>query len=436
VTTLLLNHFFPPDPAPTGLLTADLARELAAQGCAVTVICGRAGYRQGEAAERPPVRVLQVPALPFGRGAASRMACYLSFLAGALARGLAAGKPEVVVTLTTPPLLSLVGAAIQRLRGARHYIWEMDVYPDVAVALGVLKPHSRLTRALGALADYARRRADGIIVLGPCMKDRLAARGIPPERIHVAENWADGRLIQPLPFPGEMGIVPRMADTATPEHENPGQAGASTGGPPSQSPIFEGVPTSPLTVLYSGNLGLAHDFDTVCAAMARLASDARFQFVFAGDGPRRRTVEDFCRAHAIRNARFLPYQESARLSEHFGACHVGLVTQTPESLGTVVPSKIYALMAAARPVIFIGPRQATPALTLERFRCGWQIDPGDSESLIALLQLLASNPGLLRDAGHRARQAFLQHYDLPIGVARIAAILQLSKTTQTLATSR
>jgi colanic acid biosynthesis glycosyl transferase WcaI len=413
VTTLLLNHFFPPDSAPTGLLTADLARELVAQGRAVTVICGRGGYRQGEAAGRLPVRVLEVPGLPFGRGAASRMACYLSFLAGALARGLAAGKPELVVTLTTPPLLSLVGAAIQRLRGARHYIWEMDVYPDVAVALGVLKPHSRLTRALGALADYARRRADGVIVLGPCMRDRLAARGIPPERIHVAENWADGELIRPLPFPGEM-------ETGWAVHEG----------------TAEPVPTSPLTVLYSGNLGLAHDFDTICAAMARLASDARFQFVFAGDGPRRRTVEDFCRAHAIHNARFLPYQQSARLSEHFGACHVGLVTQTPESLGTVVPSKIYALMAAARPVIFIGPRQATPALTLERFRCGWQIDPGDSESLIALLQLLASNPGLLREAGHRARQAFLQHYDLPIGVARIAAILQLSKTTQPLATSR
>lgn len=266
------------------------------------------------------MRVLEVPSLPFGRGAASRLACYLSFLAGALVRGLAAGKPEVVVTLTTPPLLSLVGAAIQRLRGARHYIWEMDVYPDVAVALGVLKPHSRLTRELGALADYARRRADGIIVLGPCMRDRLAARGVPPERIHVAENWADGSLIQPRPWP----------------------------------------PDGSLRVLYSGNLGLAHDFDTISAAMARLASDARFQFVFAGDGPRRRTVEDFCRAHAIRNARFLPYQQSARLSEHSGACHVGLVTQTPESLGTVVPSKIYGLMAAARPVIFIGPPKPLP----------------------------------------------------------------------------
>jgi colanic acid biosynthesis glycosyl transferase WcaI len=392
---LLLNHFFPPDPAPTGLLTADLARELLAQGHRVTVICGRAAYRQGEAAERPPVRVLEVPSLPFGRNAASRMVCYLSFLAGALARGLAAGKPDVVVTLTTPPLLSLVGAAIQRLRGARHYIWEMDVYPDVAVALGVLKPHSRLTRALGALADYARRRADGIIALGPCMRDRLAARGIPPERIHVAENWADGSLIQPRPW----------------------------------------QPDGSLRVLYSGNLGLAHDFDTVCAAMARLASDARFQFVFAGDGPRRRTVEDFCRAHAIHNARFLPYQESARLSEHFGACHVGLVTQTPESLGTVVPSKIYGLMAAARPVIFIGPRESTPALTLERFRCGWQVDPGDAGALGSLLELLATAPTLLREAGHRARQAFLQHHDLPAGVARIAAILQLSETTQPLAAS-
>ena len=362
---------------------ADVARQLAEWGHEVTVICGRAGYREGEAAQRPPVRVLEVPSLPFARGAVGRMLSYLSFLAGALAGGLAAGKPDVVVTLTTPPLLSLVGTALKRLRGARHYSWEMDVYPDVAVALGVLKPHSRLTRALGALADYARRRADGLIALGPCMRDRLAAHAIPLERIHVAENWADAGLIQPCPWP----------------------------------------PEYPLTVLYSGHFGLAHEFDTIRAVMTRLQGDARFDFVFAGDGPRRAMVEDFCRAEGISNARFLPYQETARLSEHFGACHVGLVTQNRASLGTVVPSKIYGLMAAGRPVIFVGPREATPARTLEGFRCGWQVEPGDAEALAALLEVLAADGMRIREAGARARQAFLEHYDLPSGVSRIAEIL-------------
>jgi glycosyltransferase involved in cell wall biosynthesis len=259
----------------------------------------------------------------------------------------------------------------------------MDVYPDVAVASGAFKPGSGAARLLGALTDYARRQADGLIALGPCMRDRLVARSIPSERIQVVENWADGNLIQPRPWP----------------------------------------PDRPLRVLYSGHFGLAHDFDTICPVMARLRTDTRFDFVFAGDGPRRAIVEDFCRAEGIDNARFLPYEETARLSEHFGACHIGLVTQAAASLGTVVPSKIYSLMAAGRPVVFVGPRQATPALTLEHFRCGWQVDPGDAGSLGSLLEVLAADLARVREAGARARQAFSEHYDLPSGVKRVVEIL-------------
>ncbi len=406
---LLLNQFFPPDRAPTGQLLADVARRLAAQGHAVTVICGRNRYLAGTEARGddegtgPWPQVIRLPDLRFSSGGVARLLSHLSYLVGAMLCAPCVRRPEVVVSLTSPPLLCVVGAVIQRLRGARHYLWEMDLYPDVAVALGVLKPGSPFTRLLCALANSVRRRADGVIALGPCMRDRLLAQGIPPERIHVVENWADGALIQPRPFPGEMGT-----------------GWAVHGG------TAEPVPTSPLTLLYSGNLGRPHEADTICAAMRRLNNDARFRFVFAGFGSRRQAVEDFCRAHGITNVCTLPFQERANLAGHLAACHVGLVTQHPATLGSIVPSKIYGLMAAARPVIFIGPRESTPALTLERFHCGWQVDPGDAGALVSLLELLAADPALLREAGARARQAFLEHYDLPAGVARICSILGLA----------
>ena len=393
---LLLNHFFPPDPAPTGQLLAALARHLAAEGHDLTVICAAASYAEPDPSEPPPpVRILRTPSLPFARTGPARLLSYASFYLGALWWGLRTPKPGLVLTLTTPPLLSLLGTLLKKLRGARHVIWEMDLYPDVAIDLGLLRPRSLLTRALAALADYSRRHADAIIVLGPCMKERLLTHPIPASKIHVAENWADGALISPLPT------------THNPQStiHNP------------QSTIHT------LRILYSGNLGLAHDLDTISAAMLALKDDPRFRFIFAGAGPRRKPLEDFCRDRALHNVAFLPYQPRHRLSDHLAACHLGLVTQHPNTLGSVVPSKIYALMAAARPVLFIGPRAATPARIIQRFRCGWQIDPGDANSLISLLHLLASDPALLRDAGHRARQAFLEHYDLPIGVNRITAIL-------------
>jgi glycosyltransferase involved in cell wall biosynthesis len=237
---------------------------------------------------------------------------------------------------------------------------------------------------MGASFDDARRRADGIIVLGECMRRRLIRRGIPPERIHIADNWADGAEIHPLPFPVR----------------------------------------GPLRILYSGNLGLAHDVDTFRAAIRHFRTDSRFHFVFAGAGPRRNALESFCADNnAGANVTFSGYRPRHELAAAFGACHVGLVTQKPETLGSVVPSKTYGLMAAGRPILYIGPPDATPALIVQRFHCGWQVDPGDSATLVALLERLAADPGLVSRAGASGRAAFLRHYNLPIGVARVASIL-------------
>jgi glycosyltransferase involved in cell wall biosynthesis len=234
---------------------------------------------------------------------------------------------------------------------------------------------------MGASFDDARRQADGIIALGECMRQRLIRRGIPGGRIHVADNWADGAEIHPLPFPA--------------------------GGP--------------LRILYSGNLGLAHDVDTFRAVIHHFRSDSRFQFAFAGAGPRRPALELFCRENA--NVSFAGYRPRHELNAAFGDCHIGLVTQKPATLGSVVPSKTYGLMAAGRPILYIGPRDATPARIIERFQCGWQIDPGDARAAIELLEYLAANPALIHTAGALGREAFLKHYDLPIGVARICSLL-------------
>src|SRR6266576_4616584 len=197
---LLLNQFFWPDMSATSQLITDVARHLAGAKHQVTAVCGSGTYVSGEEENSPNIEIIRLPTPKFMRGH-RRLASYLSYLAGAVWYGFRVPRGSTVVTLTTPPLLSVVGALIQKLRGATHYIWEMDVYPDLAVNLGVLQRRSVFTRILGALADYARQRADGIIVLGDCMRRRLVAHGIPEHKIHVAENWADAQEISPRPFP-------------------------------------------------------------------------------------------------------------------------------------------------------------------------------------------------------------------------------------------
>lgn len=314
-----------------------------------------------------------------------RLLSYGSFLASAVWTSYRIERPDIVVTLTTPPLISVLGRLIKLMRGCQHYIWEMDVYPDLAVDLEVLHRDSLLTGLIGLLSDWPRRNADGVIVLGDDMKARLIARGIPEDRIFVAENWADGVEITPHPF-------------------------------------AEG----PFVVHYSGTLGLAHDINTIAAAMERLRNDSRFHFVFAGGGARREYLNRYCRNRGINNVTFRPYCSRGELGASLAEGHVGLVTQLPQTSGSLVPSKTYGIMAAGRPVLYVGPADATPAQKIVRYDCGWRIDPGDTEGLVLLLERLEANRDLVRSAGERAREAFEQHHDLPVAVRRVINILGLS----------
>jgi putative colanic acid biosynthesis glycosyltransferase WcaI len=362
-----------------GMLDCDAADDSAAPP--VIIMRPRAA---ADTKESPGTIMWSGPAR-FWRDNMRRVGSYTVFLGRAIWNVLWAPRPDIVVTLTTPPLVSLLGTALQVARGSRHYIWEMDVYPDIAIDIAVLKPDSLATRLIGAVADWSRRRADGIVALGEEMKARLMAHGVPSHKIQVVENWADGEEISPLPFP-------------------------------------EG----PLVVHYSGNLGLAHDVETIAMAMKQLQSGGRIKFVFAGGGPRRRWLEEFCKAHGIDGVTFRPYARRADLGQSLSEGHVGLVTQLPETCGAVVPSKTYGIMAAGRPVLYIGPRNATPARIVERYACGWRIEPGDTAGLVRLLQELAANPESIREAGMRARQAFEDNYDRPIGVERILRVLGLN----------
>ena len=382
---LFINQFFWPDSSATSQQLTDLAAGLAAEGHEVSVLCGDGEYAAAASSAKPAgVAILRVRALPFSKGKLGRIVSYLSFYLTALVRGLISPRQDTVVSLTTPPLISLLGSAIKLIRGSRHFIWEQDIYPDVAIDVQLFKRGSLLERTVGALADLSRRHADGIIALGDCMKARLVGRGIPPARILIAENWANSAAIQPLPRPGD----PRE-----------------------------------LVLLYSGNLGLAHDVDTLAGAMNLLKADPRFRYLFVGSGEKRKDLAAFCEANGIPSVEFRKYVDRDKLSEGLAAGDIGLVTQHNVCCGSVVPSKVYGILAAARPVLFIGPRAATPALVIDRHNCGWHIEPGDIDGLAKLLLHLAANPQLVHEAGLRARQALVEHYDLPISIQRFASIL-------------
>jgi glycosyltransferase involved in cell wall biosynthesis len=260
----------------------------------------------------------------------------------------------------------------------------MDVYPDVATDLNYFKTGGAIVRIVGILADHSRKQADGVIALGECMKERLVRRSIPESRIFVSDNWADGKAIKPLPRPGDPGK---------------------------------------LVVLYSGNLGLAHDLDTFKGALQRIETDDRFRFIFSGSGALMNELKRFKEERTIECIEFRTFVKRESLSENLSLGDVGLVTQNERCCGSVVPSKVYGLLAAGRPILFIGPEQATPARIIRKFNCGWNVPVGDVRGLTELLHRLASDRGEVALAGARARQTLLEHFDMPLGLARLTSFL-------------
>ncbi len=348
------------------------------------MICSNSTYAIGSVKEEaPPVTVHRIPAMAFSRGKFARPFSYLSFLIGALWRGYRIRDVDMVVTMTTPPMLFVIGAILQRLRGARHFIWAMDLFPEAFVDVGVFKPKSLLVRLLHGIADRAYAHADGVVAIGECMRRRLRGRKIPEDKLHVAENWADGRSIFPIPH-----------------HRS-----------------------DPLVLLYSGNFGLSHDIETLLFAMESLKDDERFEFRFVGSGVGQAQIKEVCRKKGLRNVTFLPYCSRAKLAESLSEADIGLVTQRAPCIGSVVPSKVYGLMAAGRPILYIGPNATTPSEIVQRFQCGWQVECGDGGGLVTLLEGLYSANDLIPSAGARAREAFLAHYDLPLATSRLCSLL-------------
>jgi putative colanic acid biosynthesis glycosyltransferase WcaI len=384
VKIAVFNQFFWPDQAATSQLLTDLVRQLAHEGHEVIVVCGAPGYAGTDAESRPPVTIRSSPSLPFARGAVARLASYVSYLSSAACRTLMLGRVDVVITMTTPPLLSLLGNLAKTVHGAHHVIWEMDMYPEVAIDVGMFQRRSLLTRALMAVAHRSRNYADTVWVLGDCMRTRILDAGCSPERVQVHENWSYADL---------------YSGPVEPEPDR-------------------------LRVLYSGNLGLSHDVETLQGALLALRDDPRIILQVAGGGSKRPAFEAFTRAEHLSQVEFLPYCSKRDLGRVLSAADVGLVTLQNGCEGAVVPSKVYGLMACGRPVLFVGPEQATPATVIRRFKCGWRVDCGDVEGLADTLRLLVARPDLVQEAGNRARAAFLEHYDCERSVKRLSRSIE------------
>jgi colanic acid biosynthesis glycosyl transferase WcaI len=384
---IILNQFFYPDHSATSQLMTDLAESLVERGLEVTALSSRGRYTGGERLPRRGeyrgVRIERAWATNFGkRSIAGRLSDYLSFYLGASWKLLRLPRHDIVMALTTPPLIGLVALMIGRVRGMRVVALVQDIYPDIAVALGRLPARNPITKLLDLMNRFLLRKSDRIIVLSDCMRERIAAKLNPgaASRIDVIHNWADGEKIKPLA-----------------REENPFADKHKLAG------LF--------VILFSGNIGHVNEFSTVLEAARRLRERSDLVFLFIGEGAKSDEIRKFCEQHKLENVRFLPYQQRELLPYSLAAGHVSLVTLKEGLAGLSMPSKTYGIMAAGRAILFIGDCRSDIARIVEQSGCGAVVAAGDSHRLAEIISAWSYEKAKLADFGCRARSFFEGRFD-------------------------
>lgn len=377
---IFLNRFFHPDHSATSQMLSDLAFYLAGSGRKVTIITSRQRYDDA-AAELPEretvagVAVHRVRTPRFGRSnLAGRLLDYLGFYAAASARLWRLARPgDIVVAKTDPPLISIPAAWIARRRHAHFVNWLQDLFPEVAIALGVKGVDGALGRVLIRLRNWSLRQADMNVAIGELMRARIIAEGVPAEKVTVIPNWADGDAITPV---------------------------AHADNPLRRAWALDGK----FVVGYSGNLGRAHEFETILGAAERLKDEPRIRFLFIGSGAQAEGVRMAAAERGLDNLMFQPYQPREMLKFSLGAADAHLVVLRPELEGLIVPSKTYGCLAAGRAVVFIGDDDGEISRLVQQSRAGRACAVGDAEGLANVVCAFASTGA--RDAGAAGRIAF------------------------------
>jgi len=273
-----------------------------------------------------------------------------------------------VILVPSPPLTTGVAAALLACATGKRVVYNVqEIYPDVAIELGVLK-NRFLIKMSRFLERFVYRHCDAIVVISERFRLRLLQRDVPKEKLWVIPNFA-------MDAPSN-GPTPRRNRFST----------------------THGLDNA-FVVLYAGNLGLTQDVETVVEAARALERYPEIKFLIVGDGVRRSWLEAELVRAALRNVMLLPYQDSHVVPDLYGSSDVCLVPLKAHMADTTFPSKIYTIMACERPAIVMAEEISDVGRLVVEAGCGWRVDPGDADGLAAAIE------GALRDRVESHRMA-------------------------------
>jgi len=387
---LLLNQAFYPDVVSSAQHAGDLAASLVKAGHQVTVLADSRAYddRARRFASRETwrgVRIIRPPSTGFGKAARWRRAAdFASFMLSCALRLLFLPRCDVVIAMTSPPLISFLAALAVPLKARKLLFWSMDLNPDEAIAAGWLRPESMTARVLGRLMLYSMRRAERIIAMDRFMQQRIRAKGIAAEKVAVIPPWSHDDCVRFDPdarrrFRDRHGLAEKFV------------------------------------VMYSGNHSPCHPLDTLLAAAERLADRPEIVFLFVGGGSEFRKPLAFEQGGAP-NIRCLPYQPQEELAGSLSAADLHVVVMGSAFVGIVHPCKLYNILAVGAPFLYIGPKESHITDLVADFQGNGSAlvsGHGDVESVIREILVAAQRPNADRSCTREFASQFSRQVLVP-----------------------
>lgn len=371
---LLLNLYYPPDTSATAKMARTVVEALAAEH-AVTVLSGRPSYdpterrawRLWHTETNGNVRVIRTGSTDYPRiEMKRRIANYLTYVLLAVPQALRI-PCDVVLAMTDPPFEGIVGAFVAMLKN-KPYVYNIrDLYPDMAVGGSIVEP-GLLVRVWEKLHRWALRRATRVVVLGEDMRRRILNKGVNPARVVVVRDGAE------IPSDG----LDAKSDPAVVRQ------------------IREGFT---FVLVHAGNLGFYGAWETLLKGAGKLAQEG-IGLVFVGGGAQANTLK--AAATGTPNVRFLPFFPDCKIPSVLAAGDAHLITVKRGLEGVVVPSKMYGILAAGKPIVALAPKECDVAWLGEEKGFSVSANPEDPEEFAQCVRRLAGNAGRVKDMGEAA----------------------------------